>query len=76
MDINSAYGHDLLPVPRAQFSQQHADQQVELRNLKKKGYHVTEPAVIGHNIVWCRSLTQTLQNSLFRKHKHVNHVDD
>lgn len=46
MDINSAYSHDLLPVPRAQFSQQHADQQVELRNLKKKCYHMTELAII------------------------------
>lgn len=35
MDINSAYSHDLLPVAWAQFSQQHADQQVELRNLEE-----------------------------------------
>lgn len=35
MNIDSADSHDLLPVARAQFSQQQADQQVKLRNLKE-----------------------------------------
>lgn len=33
MNINGAHGHDFLPAARAQFSQQQADERVQLGNL-------------------------------------------
>lgn len=33
VNINRAHGHDFLPVARAQFSEQQANQRVQLRNL-------------------------------------------